>query len=83
MTILEIENLKCNGCKNTITKSLLKIEGIGEVNVDLDANSISFSGNASIELVEKELEKLGYPIKGKNNFWNKTKSVVSCATGKF
>ncbi len=82
MISIEIENLKCNGCKSTIMKQLYSIYNIGEVKVDFDNDTVSYTGLAAKELVVNQLEKLGYPEKGNNSFWNKTKSVVSCATGK-
>lgn len=84
-TILEIQNLKCGGCANTITTQLSKIEGITDVQVDNELNQVSFGYNSenSNEKVIKKLSDLGYPIAGESNTLpKKAKSFVSCAVGR-
>ncbi len=84
-TTIEIVNLKCGGCVNTVKKGVLSIEGINEVEVDLDASKVIIptSDEKLIEEAKAKLSKMGYPeIGDANTMIHKAKSFVSCATGK-
>ena len=39
---LEIQNLKCGGCANTITNKLNDLEGIADLNIDNSNDTVSF-----------------------------------------
>jgi len=85
MTTIEILNLKCGGCANTIKKGILTVEGISEVSVDVETSKVSFNAaNETITaLVKEKLSKMGYPeIGDANTIIHKAKSFVSCATGR-
>lgn len=85
MTTIEILNLKCGGCANTIKKGLLTVEGVNEVFIDVESSKVSIDYNdASIlDAVKKKLSSMGYPEVGDaNTVLHKAKSFVSCATGK-
>ena len=82
---LQIQNLKCGGCANTIVTQLSKLEGIDNVVVDNENNVVSFyySSETEVETVIKKLSDLGYPMEGEaNSFPKKAKSFVSCAVGR-
>ena len=84
-TTIEIVNLKCNGCVNTVKKGVLSIEGIETVEVDLDASKVTVPtiDQDLIDEVKVKLSKMGYPeIGDANTMIHKAKSFVSCATGK-
>ncbi|NOQ91322.1 MAG: heavy metal transporter [Flavobacteriaceae bacterium] len=84
-TTIEIVNLKCGGCVNTVKKGVLSIEGINEVEVDLEASKVIIptSDEKLIEEAKAKLSKMGYPeIGDANTMIHKAKSFVSCATGK-
>lgn len=87
-TSFEIENLKCGGCANTITKALLSFEGLSNPNVDKEAETISFEFPEGFEIqpVKDKLAGLGYPEKGTLTGLKKmganAMSYVSCAIGK-
>ncbi len=84
-TTIEIVNLKCGGCVNTVKKGVLSIEGINEVEVDLEASKVTIptSDEKLIEEAKVKLSKMGYPeIGDANTMIHKAKSFVSCATGK-
>jgi copper chaperone len=78
-----VENIKCGGCMNTITKAVLSIEGTSNVAIDLETEKISLDAPDDVrsKIVEK-LHSLGYPEVGHNNLIEKAKSYVSCAVGK-
>lgn len=85
MTTLEIQNLKCHGCANTITKAIQKINGVSDLSVDVEKSIVSFSSLDPdiIETVKAKLSKLGYPEVDENNStFQKAKSYVSCAIGR-
>lgn len=89
---IEVENIRCGGCINTITKKLLGLGSIQAVDVVLEKQQVIIDVNendnenkakaAAIAL----LLKLGYPEKGSveglEALKGKAKSVVSCAIGK-
>lgn len=82
---LEIQNLKCGGCANTITNKLSEIENISDVTINNEDYTVSFSYENDNTLVEAKqlLHKIGYPVVGeKNALATKAKSFVSCAIGR-
>ena len=84
-TTIEILNLKCGGCANSIKKGLLSIEGTSEVEVDLETSKISMeiSDPSILNIVKEKLSRMGYPeIGDANTFLHKAKSFVSCASGR-
>ena len=85
MTTIEILNLKCGGCANSITKGLLTIKGANNVTVDLETSKVSIdtSDESVLEAVKEKLSKMGYPeINDPNTMLHKAKSFVSCASGR-
>lgn len=84
-TTLYIQNLKCGGCANTITKNISLIDAIKEVNVNVEESSVSFDypTEEKLRAVKEKLKTLGYPEDGElNSLGSKAKSYVSCAIGK-
>ncbi len=82
---IEIQNLKCGGCANTITTQLSKLNGISDVSVNNDTDEVRFNYNSEeeFETVKTKLSDLGYPIVGEqNSLPKKAKSFVSCAVGR-
>ncbi|NEW79913.1 MAG: heavy-metal-associated domain-containing protein [Gelidibacter sp.] len=85
MTTIEILNLKCGGCANTVKKGILTIEGIHEVSVDLSTSEVSIDSTdeSVIQMAKEKLSGMGYPEVGyTNTVLHKAKSFVSCATGR-
>ena len=84
-TTLEIQNLKCGGCAHTIISKLNNLEGIQNVSVYTNSNTVSFENEleSEVESATKLLSKLGYPVNGDvNSIGKKAKSFVSCAVGR-
>lgn len=82
---VNIENLKCCGCANTISKELKKIEGVKNVSVFLNDSSVSIDYESSEDLKSKiidKLQKIGYPEVGKGKLKDSLRSYVSCAIGR-
>ncbi|GGE12760.1 heavy-metal-associated domain-containing protein [Psychroflexus salis] len=81
----KVQNLKCGGCANSITKKLLSLNEVNAVNVNSETAEVTVSTtNASSEAILREtLLSLGYPVEGdKNAITSKAKSFISCATGR-
>lgn len=84
-TTIHIQNLKCGGCANTITKGISAIETINNVAVNVEDSSVTFDYATDEKLIEvkEKLKSLGYPEDGEaNSLMEKAKSYVSCAIGK-
>jgi copper chaperone CopZ len=84
-TQLEIQNLKCGGCANTITNGLNGLEGVSQVTVDQENAIVSFEINeeSQLDFVKVKLHDMGYPVVGDDNkILTKAKSYVSCAIGR-
>ena len=85
----EVENIRCGGCANTITKKLSAIHGVEVLDVNVEDKQVvvtAQSANANLQnTLSEKLNKLGYPeagSMGSNNLKTKATSVVSCAIGK-
>lgn len=84
-TTIYIQNLKCGGCANTVTKNLTTIDDITNIEVNVDESSVTFNyeNEDALNRVKETLQKLGYPEDGEaNSLTAKAKSYVSCAVGK-
>ena len=88
---MEVNNIRCEGCANTIKKALIK-EGFKSINIDLSCEprkvTVELQDEASSAQFRKILRKLGYSlcdeeISFSNSASLKAKSFVSCAVGKF
>ena len=85
MTTIEILNLKCGGCTNTIKKGIIAIDGVNDVSVNLETSKVTVDAtdDSIIKLVKGKLSSMGYPeIGDANTVLQKAKSFVSCATGR-
>lgn len=82
---IKIENLKCHGCANTITKGISKMDGVGSVSVSVEESSVSVDYDETLqnrENIVKKLAKFGYPEQGNNSLKSEVVSYVSCAIGR-
>lgn len=85
---MKVENLKCGGCATTVTKSISALDGISNIVVNLEEGTVSYSSDEEhaedlrMDVI-KRLADAGYPIDGQGNNWQKAKSYISCAKGKF
>lgn len=85
MRTIQIENLKCGGCANSITKGLQAIDGVDSIKVNVDTSQVSFNiiEDSLLTSVKEKLSKMGYPEVGDpNSVLKQAKSFVSCAIGR-
>lgn len=68
MTTIEILNLKCGGCSNTIKMGITAIEGIHEVILNLNTSVVRIDSmdELVISQVREKLSSMGYPEVGNN-----------------
>ena len=83
-----INNIRCGGCANTITKTLN--EKFNDVTIDIISQKVTveIENDDDSAYIINTLRKLGYPLKDETlnsleNAGMKAKSFVSCAIGKF
>jgi copper chaperone len=84
---ITVDNLKCGGCSATISKRLSALDGVTAIQVDAEAEEVSFSSPVEVvALVRETLRGLGYPERGTAsglaNVGAKARSFLSCAIGK-
>jgi copper chaperone len=83
---LHVDNLKCGGCANTISKSLSGIPGVTAIDVRPDTSEVMFTADPALRTeVADKLRSIGYPetgtISGVAAGVASAKSYVSCAIG--
>ncbi len=87
-TLIYVDNLKCGGCANTITKNVKEFKNVETVSVDTETSKITIQSGEIIDLegIKNKLHQLGYPerntTEGLDKFASNVKSYVSCAIGK-
>ena len=84
---VQVENIKCGGCENSIVRGLKQIEGTGEVSVDRQQQIVRVEADDALraQIVQKLLG-MGYPevgsVHGLGAGLTTAKSFVSCAIGR-
>ena len=83
----EVENIKCGGCENSIVKGLSAIDGVTDIAINREIQSISVRAPESLrEAVVSKLKTMGYPLRGSVSGLEagltNAKSFVSCAIGR-
>lgn len=84
---VQVENIKCGGCANTIKTRLEDLAGVESAEVDVEQGTVTLQADDSTrEEVVSTLLKLGYPEAGSAEgiaaAKAKAKSFVSCAVGR-
>jgi copper chaperone CopZ len=82
--LLELENLDCEGCANSIRRALLRQPGVLSVHVDVKSASVSLSCEDDFDRlhVVSVLESLGYTSHGRNSMLCMARAKMSCQLGK-
>lgn len=84
---IEVENIKCGGCANTIKKRLSEAFTTNHIEIDIEQGRITLDAEAlDMDAVEETLRGIGYPKRGTaeglDNVKAKAVSFVSCAIGR-
>jgi len=82
--ILELENLDCEGCANSIRRTLLRQPGVLSVHVEDKSTRVSLSCEDDLDRahVLSVLENMGYPPLGRNTMLSMARAKLSCELGK-
>ena len=85
--IIEVENIKCGGCANTIETRLRKLDAVTDVQVEVEQGRVTVeAGDNDRATLAEILLRSGYPEKGTAEGIKaasaRAKSFVSCAIGK-
>jgi len=61
-TTVKIKGMACNHCVMAVTKALNQIDGISDVQVDLEKGEATFDHGTSVDMarIKAEVEKAGY-----------------------
>jgi len=84
-TTLQVENLKCGGCENSVRRILKAIQGLSNVEVNSENGVIEFHQEDNPRITESAihfLNKAGYPPMGESDLKARAISYVSCLRGK-
>jgi copper chaperone len=85
---IDVENIRCGGCANTITKKLMAIESVQQVDIAIEEQIVTIEAESDVDrpVYIQALLAMGYPEKGSVEgmaaLKGKAKSVISCAIGK-
>lgn len=64
--IFKVEGMSCSHCEATVTRTLLKLEGIEEVMADRNTSEVKVAGeNIDIDEIENAVNSIGYKFKGR------------------
>jgi uncharacterized membrane protein YraQ (UPF0718 family)/copper chaperone CopZ len=64
-TTISVEGMTCNHCRMTVLNNISSIEGVTEVDVDLQTGNVKIGGDAvNIDKVASRVNELGYNYKG-------------------
>jgi copper chaperone len=63
-TILKVKGMSCQHCVMSVTKALNQLEGIQNVQVDLQKGEVRFDNTKALALnrIEKAIEEAGYQV---------------------
>ncbi len=84
MQTIQVQNIKCGGCRNTITKALENL-GATDIMVDITTGTIQYAYAGNLVDISDKLLSLGYPEVGSDKagkILTKAQSYLSCAIGK-
>lgn len=63
-TILKVEGMSCNHCRMAVEKALKEINGVENVQVDLDKKEVVVTGSANRDQLAKTIKEAGYDVVG-------------------
>jgi copper chaperone len=81
---IRVENIKCHGCAGSIKNGLSNLNGVKNVNVDIENGIVSIDTDETVdkEKIISKLHSMGYPEPGKGSGLTTATSFVSCMIGR-
>lgn len=64
-TELNVKGMHCEGCENRIKKMLPRIDSVGDVTADRNAEKVEFTSNGdpqTLKEVKDKITELGYEV---------------------
>ena len=63
-TIVKVPDITCGGCANSIKNALGTVEGVRQIEVDIDSKTVSIEHKGTVlrEQVVEKLDSIGFPI---------------------
>ncbi|HXH70711.1 MAG TPA: heavy metal-associated domain-containing protein [Pyrinomonadaceae bacterium] len=63
-TTVRTPDITCGGCASSIKNALGKMEGVGQIEVDVNAKIVSIEHDAQVsrEQIEAKLDDIGFPV---------------------
>jgi copper chaperone len=64
VSILKVKGMSCQHCVMSVTKALNRLEGIQNIQVDLQKGEVRFDNTKALvsNLIEKAIEEAGYEV---------------------
>lgn len=62
MTTVKISGMRCQHCVGATRKALEDMEGVTNVNVDLDKGEASFEGDVDRERIKEAIARIGFEV---------------------
>ena len=81
---IRVENIKCHGCAGSIKNGLSNLNGVKNVNVDIENGTVSLDTDETVDKgkIISKLHAMGYPEPGKGSGLTTATSFVSCMIGR-
>ena len=63
-TTVKVKGMSCNHCVMAVSKALNQIDGVSNVQVDLEKGEATLEHGASVEMaqIKQQIEKAGYQL---------------------
>ena len=62
MAMIKVQGMKCQHCAGSTKKALEGIDGISNVQVDLDSGQVRFDGTADLNVIKAAVSKAGFDV---------------------
>lgn len=66
MKTIKISGMRCEHCTASVTKALSEIDGISEVQIDLEKGEASYEEDSPLapEIIKNAISKIGFEVIG-------------------
>ena len=63
-TVYAVPGISCGHCKTAIEAEVSKVAGVSSVTVDVDARTVTVSGDAADGDIRAAIDEAGYDVEG-------------------